>query len=513
MTARSIAPMLALAVVLAGCLMMVPCIADDSSGATDADAVYDSILKRIGKDGTAGASLELNEEEAMDLVRTVVLSLPGDVVGSMEFLEYVRTAESPTFGGFMASINDSFRSIDIDAAGGLYILAASKSVEGGFEYDIKVRGEIDAEGVGVLAAIDPKNQSTDLTDRIGVKGTVDARILLKTDGDLVPQQVTVNSSIGISMTAQQNYSLDRVSTDEGSGDVYSLIPVTSSEQSLGIESHIHASIDGLTKGDVKGLLDPSGKNEKGVVIAYSIIWRSGGLASMTGLEFSAPVDLNRLVGGSSGDVGFDDIRGAEVPVDSEEAYFLMQRILAEYGLYVSEQDYRTVLGALKDVRNSLRSGDLEYFYDTAKGRYSSSAGLAEEIAEKVKGCPGSEAVRVTEGECDLEFRKDYRDRYVEVMDYKEDSKIPDSIFGYEVLKGEPEDEPYGNMWFDSENRCSVPLRQWNENTFLALMWGEKPSSGFDVAVRGDSNSDLGNLVTVTVSESKYRFAWYLHVTC
>ena len=511
MTARSIVPMLALAVVLAGCLALVPFAADDTSGATDADAVYDSILKRIGKDGTAGASLELNEEEAMDLIRTVVLALPDDAVGSIEFLEYVRTADSPTFGGFMASINDASRDIDIDAAGGLYILAASKSVDGGFEYDIKVRGEIDAEGVGILEARDPKNPSTDLTDRIGVKGTIDARILLKTDGDLVPQQVTVNSNIGISLTGEQNYSLDHVRTDDGFEAVYSHTAATSTKESLGIESHIHASVDGLTKDDIKGILDPSRENIKDIVLSYSTILRNGDLASIRGSEIAALIDLNSLVGNVSGDVGFDDIRDQEIPSNSEELYFLMQRILAESGLYVSEQDYRTVIAALKDVKTSLRSGNLEYFYDTANGKYVSSAGLAEEIEEKVKGCPGADVVRVTEGECGLEFTKGYRDRYVEVTDFKGDSKIPDSILGYNVLKAEQEDEPEVDIWFGNGDHTSVYPDYYNMSTYTALVWGEMPTGAFNAVVGDGSDVDLNSLVAVKALKSKSMIAWYLQI--
>ena len=520
MTARSIVPMLALVVVLAGCLIMVPTAADDSSGETDAGAIYDSVLKRIGKGGTAGASLELDEKEVMDLIRTIVLSLPDDAIEGIDFVEYVRTTDSPSFGGFIENTNDVCRSFDIDAEGGLYILVSSKSTDGGFEYDIKVRGEIDEDCNGVLESVDPKNPSKDLFEKLGVKGTADARILLKTDKDLVPQEVTANLKARIALSSEQNYSFDYVlqDTDEGTSyvPVYSLTDRTESEQSLDIEADLHMSVDGLTKGDIKGLFGPSsggGENNKHIVLAFGSKCRNDeGMELISGVECVGSINLSKIVGNYLEDVAFDDVKGVGVPTDSEEVYFLMQRILAESGLYVSEQDYRTVLNALRNVKASLRSGDLEYFYETANSRYSSSAGLAEKIGDKVNGCPDTKVVRISSGDCELVYSKGYWDRYVGITGHSENQNIPDSIFGYEVLKGEPEDEPYSNIWFDSSNHSSVALRQWNENTFIVLIRGEKPTDGFDIAVGGDSSSDLKKLVEVEASDSKNSFAWYLKIS-
>lgn len=506
MTARSIASVLACAIILTGCLLALPGAEGSPDDRTDTDnAVLDTVLSKLGKEGEFGAFLKLNEKETIQFADIVADVLSPEIADKSPFLEYLKGTENPDLGDFILSQGSDYKEFEIGADGELRIQAISKKTDDGFQYTIRLNGNLTVKEDVQLAATDEEHEDKALKSNIVVKIGVDAVAVILANKEAVPYSIESKAVVSYSETENSNF--DRVWKDFNyTGD-------KTTEVHLDITASLYSSIDGgLTSAELKDILE--NKNvQKRISAGASVIVGNKEKKLIDGFELSIDYDLGELYGSTReaiiGNESSDDQQAGKSY--SERLYFILQEFLENRGVFLSEQTYNSVIDALKDVKKQILNGNGGFYYDIDGNQY--NTGIRDDVVKSLNQKIDTDYDRIINSgsEYVLSYSKDYRDRYLTAE--AEGVDVPTKIAGFDVKENKEEPESNysigsyeGRLYIDDPNK----IDESNKREWLITIYTELPND--DVFQVKADESIKEKIHTEKIESPNYTDRWYLKIT-
>ena len=502
MTARSIASVLACAIILTGCLLALPGAEGSPDDGTDTDnAVLDTVLSKLGKEGEFGAFLKLNEKETIQFADIVADVLSPEIADKSPFLEYLKGTENPDLGDFILSQGSDYKEFKFGADGELRIQVISEKTGDGFQYTIRLNGNLTVKEDVQLATADEKHKDKALKSDIVVKIGVNAVAVIQANEDAVPYSIESKAIVSYSETEKSNF--DRMWKG------FSYTGDKTTEVDLDITASLYGSIDGgLTSAELKDILE--NKNvQKRISAGASIIVGNEDKKLIDGFELSINYDLGGLYESTReaviGNESSDDQQAGKGY--SERLYFILQEYLENRGVFLSEQTYNSVIDALKDVKKQILNGKSGFYYDIGGNQY--NTGIKDNVVESLNQELNADYDRIVnpESEYVLSYSKDYRDKYLTVE--ADGINVPENIAGFNVNnKEEPGSEPESDCSVEAGAEGQVYTENSDKKEWFITIYTESP----DVYNVTADESIKGKINTKKIESPNYTDRWYLKIT-